>query len=98
MSQLSDEMVKLLGPSWKTTLLGISGAALEGLAGFVLANAFPGTSDTTKLVIYIVAGLKAINTAIRGYYQKDVNVSNSPDPIPVAKTVPPPKDDKPAGN
>lgn len=84
-------MAKLLGPSWRTTLLGVAGAAVQGIITWVIANAFPDKNEPRTWVIYGLGASSAIITALRGYFAKDKDISNAPNPLPVGSVVPSPE-------
>lgn len=70
MSLLSQTATKLLGPSWKTTLLGLLGAASQAAGAYIVTTNIP-MDDSAKMKVWLVGGASAVFTAVKGYYTKD---------------------------
>jgi hypothetical protein len=81
-------LVTVFGASWRTTLLGFAEAIGMAVLTY-LAAGIPDLSDSQKQQIFIGGLLTAVVTAIRGYFTKDKNVSNSPTPLAVAQPIVP---------
>lgn len=77
---MTNLLVTLFGASWRTTLLGLLEAI--GIAVLTyLGTGIPDLSDKQKQQIFIGGLATAVVTAIKGYFTKDKNVSNSPTPL-----------------
>jgi hypothetical protein len=85
---MTNLLVTLFGASWRTTLLGFAEAIGMAVLTY-LAAGIPDLSDSQKQQIFIGGLLTAVVTAIRGYFTKDKNVSNSPTPLAVAQPIVP---------
>lgn len=81
-------LVALFGASWRTTLLGFAEAIGMAVVTY-LAAGIPDLSTTQRQQIFVGGLMTAVVTAIRGYFTKDKNVSNSPTPLAVAQPVVP---------
>lgn len=65
-------MIRILGESWKTTLLGMAAAAAQAGGSYILTTVVP-MDDSAKLKVWAIGGLSAIATAVKGYYTQDKN-------------------------
>ncbi len=78
---MKDFFLNLLGPSWKSSLMGLSEAVAVQALTYTL-----NTQYHDPRVFWSGLGLSVL-TIIRGRLTKDANVSNAPNPIPVAQPV-----------
>jgi hypothetical protein len=85
MSLLSDQLNKLFGPSWPTTLAGVSAGTWIAVEPIVM-NAVNHVA-AGDVVDWSKVG-EGILVAAIGYLAKYHKASNAPAPLPVAQTVP----------
>lgn len=76
------DIAKLLGPSWRTQIGGIL-TILAGLCTLIVSSINVGHLDTVALGVFVTT----LTAGLGLMAAKDANVTNSPDPLAVAREV-----------